>query len=81
MIWLLCRQLHDVAHQHLRVMLTNKRAEGVPQLLEQLGVKVTQERLADVIRMSDRKAMQRAEAATAYEARTALLIDCMHFTY
>ena len=34
------------------------------ELATWLGVEVTQERLADVIRMSDRKAMQRAEAAT-----------------
>ena len=34
------------------------------ELATWLGTTVTQERLADVIRMSDRKAMQRAEAAT-----------------
>ena len=44
--------------------LHSKPEATLSELATWLGVEVTQERLADVIRLSDRKAMQRAEAAT-----------------
>ena len=44
--------------------LHSKPEAALSELATWLGVEVTQERLADVIRMSDRKAMQRAEEAT-----------------